>query len=171
MHRDAEGYDWNDGEPDHEGEMAVSQLHRIAEMAEMLLDIIGENDELPGWIQYKFSRAYNDLNDAFGYIESRSHEIHDEYDDDEEVDFEDDYEGEFDDEEYDDDDVMGMDEAKKKGLWANVHAKRKRGGKPAKPGDKNYPDKKSWDTAVASGKNESIIRKTIRDLVKKELKG
>ena len=28
---------------------------------------------------------------------------------------------------------------KKKGLWANIHAKRKRGEKPAKPGDKDYP--------------------------------
>ena len=27
----------------------------------------------------------------------------------------------------------------KKGLWANIHAKRKRGETPAKPGDKNYP--------------------------------
>ena len=30
-------------------------------------------------------------------------------------------------------------EGKKKGLWANIHAKRKRGEKPAKPGDKDYP--------------------------------
>ena len=32
----------------------------------------------------------------------------------------------------------------KPGLWANIHAKRKRGEKPAKPGDKDYPDAKSW---------------------------
>ena len=44
-----------------------------------------------------------------------------------------------------------------KGLWANIHAKRKRGEKPAKPGDKAYPktldideekqrlDPKCWD--------------------------
>ena len=30
-------------------------------------------------------------------------------------------------------------EEKKKGLWANIHAKRKRGEKPAKPGEKGYP--------------------------------
>ena len=30
-------------------------------------------------------------------------------------------------------------EEKRKGLWANIHAKRKRGEKPAKPGDKDYP--------------------------------
>ena len=28
----------------------------------------------------------------------------------------------------------------KKGLWDNIHAKRKRGEKPAKPGDKDYPE-------------------------------
>ena len=28
----------------------------------------------------------------------------------------------------------------KKGLWANIHAKRKRGEKPAKKGDKDYPE-------------------------------
>ena len=32
-----------------------------------------------------------------------------------------------------------MDEEKNKGLWHNIHAKRKRGEKPAKKGDKNYP--------------------------------
>ena len=32
-----------------------------------------------------------------------------------------------------------IEEGKKKGLWDNIHAKRKRGEKPAKPGDKDYP--------------------------------
>jgi hypothetical protein len=43
-----------------------------------------------------------------------------------------------------------------KGLWANIHAKRKRGEAPAKKGDKDYPDKKSWDKA---SKSESISKK------------
>ena len=30
-------------------------------------------------------------------------------------------------------------EKKNKGLWHNIHAKRKRGEKPAKKGDKDYP--------------------------------
>jgi len=30
------------------------------------------------------------------------------------------------------------------GLWDNIRAKRARGEKPAKPGDKGYPDKKQW---------------------------
>lgn len=51
-----------------------------------------------------------------------------------------------------DDEVKPVKEAKKKkGLWANVHAKRKRGGKPAKPGDKNYPDEKSLKSAQGKG--------------------
>lgn len=29
------------------------------------------------------------------------------------------------------------------GLWANIHAKRKRGEPPAKPGDKDYPSKEA----------------------------
>tara|TARA_E500000305_G_scaffold104766_1_gene101582 strand:+ start:408 stop:992 length:585 start_codon:yes stop_codon:yes gene_type:complete len=36
----------------------------------------------------------------------------------------------------------------KRGLLANMHAKRKRGEKPAKPGHKDYPDKKGWDETV-----------------------
>ena len=36
-------------------------------------------------------------------------------------------------------------------LWKNVHAKRKRGEKPAKPGDEDYPDEKAWKDA----KNEN----------------
>lgn len=33
----------------------------------------------------------------------------------------------------------------KPGLWANVHAKKARGEKAAKPGDEDYPDKKQWN--------------------------
>ena len=32
---------------------------------------------------------------------------------------------------------------KKPGLWANIHAKRKRGESPNKPGDKGYPTDKA----------------------------
>jgi hypothetical protein len=32
----------------------------------------------------------------------------------------------------------------KPGLWDRIHAKRKRGEKPAKPGDEDYPDSSSW---------------------------
>ena len=37
----------------------------------------------------------------------------------------------------------------KKGLWANMHAKRKRGEAPAKPGDKDYPTDKALKDSAA----------------------
>ena len=39
--------------------------------------------------------------------------------------------------------------AKKKGLWANIHAKRKRGERPARPGEEGYP--KTLDIAQEGG--------------------
>ena len=42
-----------------------------------------------------------------------------------------------------------VEEGKKKGLWANIHAKRKRGEKPAKPGDKDYPETLNVEEVVA----------------------
>jgi len=41
--------------------------------------------------------------------------------------------------------VKSAADAKHPGLWANIRAKRARGGKPAKPGSEAYPDKKNWD--------------------------
>ena len=43
-------------------------------------------------------------------------------------------------------------EAGKRGLWDNIHAKRKRGEKPAKKGDKDYPDEKSWKKTTKASK-------------------
>ena len=40
-------------------------------------------------------------------------------------------------------------EAKKPGLWANIRAKRKRGERPAKPGEKGYP--KTLDIGETKG--------------------
>lgn len=124
MHHDKpQGKDWNFGEEDHEGEMAVSQLHRLNDISSMLLDMISAGDELPGWVQYKLTRAYTDLNDVFGYLEPMA------------------------------DKVMGagvqptgVTEAKK-GLWYNVNKRKKQGKAPRKPGEKNYPDEKSWQSA------------------------
>jgi len=41
------------------------------------------------------------------------------------------------------------------GLWANIHAKRKRGEAPAKPSDEDYPDKKQWDKLTKENSGES----------------
>jgi ABC-type multidrug transport system fused ATPase/permease subunit len=42
-------------------------------------------------------------------------------------------------------DILNKESSEKPGLWANVHAKKARGEKAAKPGDEAYPDKKQWD--------------------------
>ena len=41
---------------------------------------------------------------------------------------------------------------KKKSLWDNVWAKRRKGKKPAKPGSKDYPEEKAWKAAQESKK-------------------
>ena len=62
-------------------------------------------------------------------------------------------------------------EGKNKGLWANIHAKRKRGESPAKPGDKDYPktldidedySNSEWEVYVADdpyGKNQKVVKR------------
>ena len=47
-----------------------------------------------------------------------------------------------------------VSEGKKRGLWDNIHAKRKRGEKPAKPGDKDYPKTLNVDEGAAWTKKE-----------------
>jgi len=43
----------------------------------------------------------------------------------------------------------------KRGLYANIHAKRKRGEAPAKPGSKDYPAKDAFKQAARTAKNEN----------------
>lgn len=45
--------------------------------------------------------------------------------------------------------------AGKPGLWANIHAKRKRGEKPASPGDKDYPDSKNWKKVTEESEKQA----------------
>ena len=47
-------------------------------------------------------------------------------------------------------------EEEKKGLYANIHAKRKRGEAPAKPGDKDYPAKDAFKKAAKTAKKEEV---------------
>ena len=44
----------------------------------------------------------------------------------------------------------------KKGLYANIHAKRKRGGTPAKPGSKNYPAADAFEKSAKTAKKEAL---------------
>lgn len=57
----------------------------------------------------------------------------------------------------------------KKGLWDNIHAKRKRGEKPAKKGDKDYPDEKAWKAAQESANEDhevSMAGAQLDDIIK-----
>ena len=138
------GKNWNGDEEDHEGYMAVAQLHRVVEMATEMLNVMGENDEIPGWIQYKITRAYSDLNDAFSYIEYESH-------------------GEAEDLESPLPLSMSVAEGRKKkpkGLWANIHARRKAGKRPKRPGEKGYPETLDID--------ESMIRELVKEIMKEK---
>lgn len=48
-------------------------------------------------------------------------------------------------------------EEKKNTLWGNIAAKRARGEKPAKKGDADYPDEKSWRAAQEGDMHESEV--------------
>ena len=50
----------------------------------------------------------------------------------------------------------------KKGLYANIHAKRKRGESPAKPGDKDYPAKDAFKKAAKTAKEEVEVDESMK---------
>ena len=56
----------------------------------------------------------------------------------------------------------------KKGLYDNIHAKRKRGGTPAKPGSKNYPAPDAFKKAAKTAKEEVELTEKKLDPVGKE---
>ena len=56
----------------------------------------------------------------------------------------------------------------KKGLYANIHAKRKRGEPPAKPGHEDYPAKDAFKKAAKTAKEEVELTEKKLDPVGKE---
>ena len=58
--------------------------------------------------------------------------------------------------------AQSLREGKKKGLWDNIHAKRKRGERPAKPGEKDYPKTLNVEAKVDE-KLPDYKRATARD--------
>ena len=55
-------------------------------------------------------------------------------------------------------------EEAKKGLYANIHAKRKRGEAPAKPGSEDYPAKDAFKKAARTAKKEEVEYTTEKKL-------
>jgi hypothetical protein len=57
--------------------------------------------------------------------------------------------------------VYGEGKKKNKGLWHNIHARRKAGKRPKKPGEKGYP--KTLDIG------EATLREAIREIIREML--
>lgn len=116
----------HDEDTSQEGGMAVSNLKRVNEMSEELMQLIDPTDSLPGWIQAKLTTVFEDLNDVHGYMTSLT------------------------------------EAKKKKGLWANIWARRKAGKRPKRPGEKGYP--KTLD--IGESEEEKTLREAIGLIIK-----
>ena len=104
---------------DHEYSMARSELKTMSDAIKRLEMKIGKGEgSLEAWVQSKITKAADYIDTAADYVAS----------------------GEMEEEKMVDK-IIGelIEEGKKKGLWDNIHAKRKRGERPAKPGEKGYP--------------------------------
>jgi hypothetical protein len=55
----------NDDEDDHEGPMAKAQLMSLQKQAAELFNMIGDNDNLEGWVQDKISKASDYMNSVY----------------------------------------------------------------------------------------------------------
>lgn len=58
-----------DNHDDHEGQMALSQLHQIMQNAGMLKGLVSEDDELQAWVQSKLTKASDYLDSVRNYLE------------------------------------------------------------------------------------------------------
>jgi len=61
-----------------------------------------------------------------------------------------------------------VDEGKKKGLWDNIHAKRKRGEKMRSKGDKGAPTEKDFKDSAKTAKKESLSFSAFRSIAEKK---
>jgi mRNA-degrading endonuclease toxin of MazEF toxin-antitoxin module len=57
---------------DAEGEMVRNKLHRICAMADMMKDLITDEDELPPWVQDHISTAHENIDQVLSYIQPKS---------------------------------------------------------------------------------------------------
>jgi hypothetical protein len=58
-----------DEHEDHEGRMAKSQLYRTSKMAHMIFQLIEDDEQLPGWVQSKITKASDYLESVFSYLD------------------------------------------------------------------------------------------------------
>ena len=55
--------------PDHEGQMAKSELYRAAKMSMKLFQMIQDGQQLEGWVQAKISKSADYLDSVYHYME------------------------------------------------------------------------------------------------------
>lgn len=54
---------------DHEAKMAKADLYKLAQYSAKLFKMIGENDELDGWVQAKITKASDYISSVYHYLE------------------------------------------------------------------------------------------------------
>jgi hypothetical protein len=66
--------DKDPNEYDQEGEMAKTQLKTIVRNAQDLMKMLGDDDNLPEWVQNKITKANDYLDSATDYLKSNGDE-------------------------------------------------------------------------------------------------
>ena len=62
----------DEGEYDYEGEMAKNQLNTMIDAAKELHDMLGDDDNLPEWVQSKITKATDYIDSVRDYLKSES---------------------------------------------------------------------------------------------------
>ena len=67
------------GGHDHEGSMAMSELKSLQANSSRLINLIGDNAELPGWVSAYISLAADYMNSVSDYLSSEADQMTDGY--------------------------------------------------------------------------------------------
>jgi hypothetical protein len=72
-----EGFDdvQDQGEYDQEGDMAKDQLHTLVKAAKELHGILGDDQNLPEWVQTKITKALDYINASNDYMDQEEHDM------------------------------------------------------------------------------------------------
>jgi hypothetical protein len=62
------------GEYDQEGDMAKTQLKTMMDAAQELYDMLGDDDNLPEWVQSKLTKATDYVDSVRDYLKSENDE-------------------------------------------------------------------------------------------------
>lgn len=62
------------GEYDQEGDMAKTQLKTMKDAAQELCDMLGDNDNLPEWVQNKITKATDYIDSVRDYLKAENND-------------------------------------------------------------------------------------------------